>query len=234
MSVRRPSRRALALLGLALALVLALVVADWAVRRTVERRVAAAAEPVVGTRPSVDIGGWSSLVCLATDRWSSVRITAEQANSTIDGQDVRLALDLEGQGVEGLARGETITARRAVGHATVGWRDLGRLASIRLTPVGDGGVLATTDVTVMGEQVPVRVVSRPTIAVDAQQLHLMEASATLDGVDVPPDVVKGMLPRVQSRVGLPTLPGMRFVTVQAETDGARLGVDGRDLSFRRP
>lgn len=234
MSLRRPSRRALALSGTVLAMVLALVVADWVVRRTVEQRVAAAAESVVGTRPSVEIGGWSALVGLATDRWSSVRLTAEQASSTIEGQDVRLAMDLEGQGVEGLARGETITTRRAVGHATLGWQDLGRLAHIRLAPAGDGGVVATTDVTVMGERVPMRVVSRPTIAVDAQQLHLMEASATLDGVDVPPDVVKGMLPRVQSRVALPALPGMRFVTVQAETDGARLGVDGRDLSLRRP
>lgn len=234
MSARHPSRRTLVTIGVVLALVLGVMAADWFARQAVQHRITAALEPTLGTSPTVTVGGWSALVGLATDRWPSVEVSTPSARAQADGKELPVGLRLTARSVDGLVRSDTITAGRLDGTVAIGWPAMTQLTGAELSARPDGIVEARSTITVLGERLPVTVAGRPGIHLEAQRLELDDPHATLDGVEVPDAVVDGMLSRMQARLELPRVPGLRFVTIRAAAGGAELGVEGSAISVHKP
>ena len=89
----------------------------------------------------------------------------------------------------------------------------------------------TTDVWVMGEHLPVRVEGRPVVDSSTGQLALQDAAASLDRVDVPQDVVDGLLPQVATSAHLPVVKGLTWTGVRVTQEGAELDFRARDTQL---
>lgn len=231
---RRLSRRQLLAALVAALLVVGLVVADLVVRRSVQHRIATSLSGALGEAPQVRVGGPSALWSLATDRWSSVSVEAPDAELAIEGRRVRTTLSLEADGVTGLARGDQVQARRVRGSVGSNWGQLSELVGAKLGASSEGLVTVTATVDALGEQLPVVVHGKPFITADTQRLQLLEPTATLDGVEVPPGILQGMLPKVLDQVRLPQREGLHFTTLEATPQGPRLSFEGERMAVDRP
>ena len=78
--------------------------------------------------------------------------------------------------------------------------------------------------------IPVRVTGRPVVDSRSGQLGLQDAQASLDEVDVPQDVIDGLLPRVSTYVYLPTFEGLRWTGVQVTQDGVELDFRAEEMT----
>lgn len=213
----------------------ALVRAESAARDEVERRVAAALAPKLGTTPQVEVGGGSALWQLARDDWSSIHVTAPDATVPVQGRSVPASIDATATDITGLSRGRTITVGQVVGSGRLDWKQISSLAQAQLGPAPDGKVLATREVEIplVGRTVPVRVTAAPGLH-DGHTVRLTREKISVEGVDLPSELVDRLVPEVLGEVALPDLPELRYTGLASTDEGLALTAEGSGISVEQP
>lgn len=213
----------------------ALVRAEAAARDEVERRVATTLAPRIGTTPQVEVGGASALWQLARDDWSSIHVIAPDAVIPVQGRSVPASIDATAADVTGLTRGRTVTVGRVDGSGRLDWKQLSTLADVQLGPAPDGKVLATREVEIplAGRTVPVRVTAAPSLQ-DGHTVRLTREKVSVEGIDLPSELVDRLVPEVLGEVALPELPELRYTGLASTDEGLALTAEGSGISVEQP
>lgn len=223
------TRRRLIGLVVLLAVVLGLVVGDVFLRQYVENRIESEVGQVADGRVTADVGGWPATWQVVRDDYDRITGQVDGAVATVLAEEIVLDVDVVAQDVRGLAGGEVVIGSGS-GRAATRWEDLSRVTGVELSGGDDGMLTITTQVGVLGERLPVRVTGRPVVDGRSGQLGLQDAQASLDEVDVPQDVIDGLLPRVSTYVYLPTFEGLRWTGVQVTQDGVELDFRAEEMT----
>ncbi|OFS06946.1 MULTISPECIES: DUF2993 domain-containing protein [Kytococcus] len=231
---RRRDRRAVAALVALLVLLLTLLVGDLALRRYVVGRIEQEVGATVHGRVRADLDGWPTAWHVARDEYPEIDGTLSGAVVEVRGRTVLVDADVRARDVRDLSGGgDAVHVEHLAGRVRTSWEDLSRVTGADLSGDEDGRLSITTDVPVMGERLPVRVTGRPVVDPATGQLGLADAQASLDEVDVPQDVVDGLLPRVATYANLPTYEGLRWTGVRATAEGVELELRGEGVDLPR-
>ena len=222
------TRGRLVALVVLLAVALGAVVADSVLRRYVEGRIESEVGEVADGRVDAQVVGRPATWFVLRDEYPTLEGRVDGAVVPVRGEDVRVDLDVVAHDVNGLAGGAPHVGS-GTGRASIEWEELSRATGADLSGTADGRLVITTEVGVLGERLPVRVSGRPIVDGATGQLGLGDAKASLDAVDVPQDVVDGLLPRVATYAYLPTFEGLRWGGVQVTQEGAELDFRVDDL-----
>ncbi|WP_462417280.1 hypothetical protein [Kytococcus sp. Marseille-QA3725] len=224
------TRRRLIALVVVLSILLLAQMGDGLLRRYVEGRMASEVHRTSGGEAHAHVEGWPAAWSVLRDDYGTITGGAQDVRVTVRGHEVEADVDVVAHDVTGLARGP-VHVGDATGRVDTTWEDLSEATGVQLSGSDDGLLTITTEVDALGERLPVRVTGRPVVDGATGQLGLRDAEASLDTVDVPRDVVEGLLPRVATYAYLPVVDGVTWTGVQVGADGAQLDFRADDADL---
>jgi len=221
------------LLVVLLVLVALVVVADRAVEQVAEGVVSRQLEPELGTRPTVEIGGFPFLTQALRGRYDRIDVSAgDVTRGDVTVQDFTATLTGTRVPMSDVLAGsiEEVPVDRLRGGALVPYSALTR-RGVQVEPAGDRVRLSGT-LSVLGQTVDASGLAD--VAVDGQDLVLTAREVTAAGVTATGPLADALLPLLTVRYRVPELPyGLQLRDVDVEPGGVRVGGTASDVLLRR-
>jgi hypothetical protein len=236
---RRRGRRALVvvlvvLLVLAVLAVVAFIVGDRVFRSSaeaqIERSVDASLPAGVTGRVRARIEGGSALLQYLQGSFDDVTLTSDGLR--VAGAPADAVVRLHGLPVQG-GRVDRATARFTIGQAA--FADVPALRNVQATPprLGDGTVSTTLTRSLLGIEVKVAVVLKPSLTDQTVRLTPTAATLTAGPATIPATaIVQQLLPNGVSVCAASYLPrGIEVTSVRVRSGEAVVGLTGRDIDL---
>ena len=115
------------------------------------------------------------------------------------------------------------------GRAT--WADLSELLGVTVASGGGDRVDVSAVVTVLDQPISVSVSGVPSVDPSTARISLADARASFGGVQVPDQITRTAIAQASTMMKLPTEAGMRWESLSAAADGARVHVSFTDLDL---
>jgi hypothetical protein len=237
---RRPRGRRLVVA--AVVFVGLLVAADRISLLVAERLAADAFQSSQGlaTRPSVSVDGFPFLTQLAAEHFGEVNVEVTGlVVGPAHGRRVRIEhLDVTLHQLRILDGFSTVTVSSATATGMINYVDLSHALGLTLTYGGTAGgtgrVSATTTVSVAGESVSATIAAAVSGS-SADGLTFRDATASANGVSLPPSILATLTTAFTQSIPFGTLPfGVRLESISATPDGLVCHLSARNLTYSRP
>ena len=225
------------LVGLVLVLALLLVVGDRVGEGVAEDALADQLTEELGSRPTVEIGGFPFLTQAVRGRYDEIRAEAPRVQQgAIALADVRSVL----RGVQVPlsdavgGRVDEVPVEELTATGLVSYDDLEAASGaddVQLEP-DPAGVRVTGRLRVLGQDLPASAVSQLTL--DGDVLVVTASSVEVGGQGAPEQVSAALRGRLDLRIPVPELTyGIELWQVQAGPDGVTVQGSARDVVLRR-
>ena len=213
-----------------------LVVADRVAAHVTQGVLARQLTAELGTRPSVELGGFPFLTQAVAGRYTDVRLRAarvERSGVSLTGFSAALAgVDVP---LSDAVRGkvDAVPVQRLSASGVLSYAELQRLAGKGLTIAPDPrGVRVSGTVRVLGQNVAASAVSSVTLQGD--EVMLRAGDVEVDGIRPTGAIARALAGRLDLDVRLPTLPyDVRLSSVQPGPTGIAVSGTARDIVLRR-
>lgn len=235
-AVVRPRRRALKV-GIAVVLALGVVgglgYGDVRLRSFAVERVSASVQNQLqlDQRPDVAFAGLFFIPQVAGRRFAEVDVDATDVLVGAEGFHLRLdTLDLT---LTDVTTGDftSYTAGRLMGTARVRWSSAQEVVHVPVRNGPGGRISADYYQNLMGQSIPVQVSAVPTINVEHQTFVLRDARATVQGYEIPDEVVQDAVEEMVRPTPISLPLGLRATAVRATPEGMELDIEGTDVAL---
>lgn len=185
-------------------------------------------------QPTVDLGGGSVLVALAQGRFVDLSGTA--ASAEVPFEEHRLpvsdvgyrASDIRLTGLSAAVVGSVELA------GTLGWSGLSDLAGMPVRYGGEGRVLVTYTVDVLGlNALEIGISGVPQLDVEAQQVVLTQSRIDVAGIEISEALSQQIIDRVVKPISLAAGDGVRVTAVSVAEDGLVASLTATDVPVGR-
>lgn len=230
---RRPRFRHPRRVGLTIAALVVVLCLDLATTVLAQNRVqTAVSRSLPGARVHARVGGWPVSAHLGFDQLGSVTMDAEGVSLPTRGREIDVeSLHAKAEGVHGVRSGRRFRLDHVEGKVRLTWAELSRQTGANLSLTDDGLVRVQGTVPVLGEDLRGSLQGRLRLDPASQEIQLDAPIGSLDEVQVPPDIITGLVTRLSSRFALPTVPGLTWTAVRSDASGVVLTFTGDQLVF---
>ncbi|TQL57340.1 DUF2993 family protein [Propioniferax innocua] len=228
---RRPGVK----LGVATVVVLGLVAGlgygDMRLRAFAEEKVSASVQNQLGLdgAPRVDFAGRFFGPQVAQRRFDAIDVYARDVEITTEGFALKIdELDLTLRDVT-TTDFESYTAGRLTGTARVRWTSAEEVVHVPVRDGPGGRIRADYDQRLMGQSIRLIVSARPVVDEATQTFHLDDASATVQGYEIPDVVVQEAVEKMVKPTPISLPLGLRATGVRSSRKGLELDISGTDV-----
>lgn len=227
-------RRLLIVLGVIAAL---LVGAEFGVRALVQSQARQALTNLDGItleQPSLDLGGPSVLLALAQGRFVDVSGTASAVEVPFEQHTVPVqAVSYRASEIRLVSASEAVIGNLGL-TGTLPWKGLSDVAGLPIGYGGDGRVLVTYNVQIMGvNALQIGISSVPVLDVDAQEVDLTQSRIDVAGVELSEAISQQIIERVVKPISLAADDKVKVTGIGVEADGLVADLLVTDLPVRR-
>ena len=220
-----------------LAVVAALVVGtEFGVRAFVQSQAkqALASVDLDLTDPTVDLGGPSVLLALAQGRFVDVSGTATSIKVPFEEHTVPVqAVSYRASEIRLVSTSEAVIGKLGL-TGTLPWLGLSEVAGLPIGYGGDGRVLVTYNVEIMGfNALQIGISSVPVLDVDAQEVDLTQSRIDVAGVELSEAISQQIIERVVKPISLAADDKVKVTGIGVEADGLVADLLVTDLPVRR-
>ena len=230
------ARFAIVVIVVAAVLAVAFYGVDAYARSRVEREVAAQLQTELGTPepPTVEVAGRPFLTQVATRRLREVHVVAVDVGRTNDAALPIRNADLTLRDVTTTDFWKTMNVARADGTALVDHEALKTAAGVPLVYSGNGRYTIDGAQQLYGLTVQATVSGRLSLDAADQTVSLADPQVQVAGYTLPDVVAQQLIKAVVRPIPLEGIPfELRVSSVDAEDDGLRVALEGRDIPVRR-
>ena len=218
--------RLLLVLGVLAAL---LVGAEVGVRGLIDSQVqrALAGTDLQLKRPTLQLGGGSVLAALVQGRFVDVSGTADSAEVPFEGRRVPVrSIDYDASDIRLRSTEEAVIGRLNL-SGTLGWSSLSEVAGLPIASGGDGRLLVTYTVSLLGQSMRIGISAVPELDA-ATQARIDVAGATLS-----PSRSQQLIDGVVKPISLAVDERIRVTGLSVADDGVVVRLAATDLPVRR-
>ena len=204
---------------------------DGELRARAEQQTAASlATSVPLENPHVSIGGTPIAWHLLTNRFPSVRVTADAMPLDLEVGEVSLhTVDATLTDVRPAA--DALRAATLVGTGRLTYEEVSRLAGTPITYAADQRISASGSMQVLGMTVRGTLSAAPVLDPAARTITLEAPQADIAGVTLPSQAVAALVDQVWKPVTLNLPYGLTLDSVTATPEGLQIGVTGADVTL---
>ncbi|MCW3157319.1 DUF2993 domain-containing protein [Micropruina sonneratiae] len=217
--------------------VLVLVAAEFGVRALVQsqaRQAVAGLEDITLEQPTLDLGGPSVLLALVQGRFVDVSGTASAAEVPFEEHTVPVrAISYRASDIRLVSTSEAVIGTLGL-TGTLPWKGLSEIAGLPMADGGDGRVLVTYTVDLLGENVlQIGISSVPVLDVGAQQVDLTQSRIDVAGIELSETVSQQIIDRVVKPISLAADEQVQATGIAVEPDGLVVDLLATELPVRR-
>lgn len=217
--------------------VLVLVAAEFGVRALVQsqaRQAVAGLEDITLEQPTLDLGGPSVLLALVQGRFVDVSGTASAAEVPFEEHTVPVrAISYRASDIRLVNTSEAVIGTLGL-TGTLPWKGLSEIAGLPMADGGDGRVLVTYNVDLLGENVlQIGISSVPVLDVGAQQVDLTQSRIDVAGIELSETVSQQIIDRVVKPISLAADDRVQATGIAVEPDGLVVDLLATELPVRR-
>ena len=224
----------LRLLVILAVLVAVLGFADQVFRIVVQRQVSAALSTALRAEPAVEVElhDWPFATSVLSNRLESAILRADTAvlpakSAQLPVQDI----SVQARGISPVRDLEHGFVEYATVSGRATWADLSELLGVTVASGGGDRVDVSAVVTVLDQPISVSVSGVPSVDPSTARISLADARASFGGVQVPDQITRTAIAQASTMMKLPTEAGMRWESLSAAADGARVHVSFTDLDL---
>lgn len=225
--------RVLVVLGILAAL---LVGVEFGLRALVGSQLqqALAATELELEQPSVELGGGSVLAALAQGRFVDLSGTADSAEVPFEEHRVPVrAVTYRASEIRLTSLSGAVVGRLDLG-GTLTWKGLGDLAGLPVGYGGEGRVLVTYTVDVLGlNALEIGISGVPRLDVDGQRVELTQSRIDVAGVEISESLSQQIIDRVVKPISLAAGDGVRVTAVSVAEGGLVAELTATDVPVGR-
>lgn len=225
--------RVLVVLGIIAAL---LVGAEFGIRAIVSSQAqqALTAADLDLEQPTIELGGGSVLASLVQGRFVDVSGTAQSAEVPFEGHRLPVsAVSYRASDIRLAGLSEAVVGNLEL-SGTLGWGGVGDLAGLPMGYGGEGRVLVTYSVDVLGlTALKIGISSVPELNVDAQQVELTRSRIDVAGIEIDESLSQQIIDRVVKPISVAADDRVRVTAVSVAEDGLAVGLTVAEVPLRR-
>lgn len=226
--------RVLLVLG---AIAVLLVGAEFGVRAFVQsqaRQAIANLEGITLEQPTMDLGGPSVLLALVQGRFVDVSGTASAVEVPFEQHRVPVqAISYRASDIRLVSTSEAVIGSLGL-TGTLPWSGLSQVAGLPVGYGGQGRVLVTYKVEVMGfNALQIGISSVPALDVGAQHVDLTQSRIDVAGVELSESISQQIIERVVKPISLAADDRVRVTGIGVEPDGLVADLQATELPVRR-
>lgn len=224
--------RLLLVLGVLAAL---LVGAEVGVRGLIDSQVqrALAGTDLQLKRPTLQLGGGSVLAALVQGRFVDVSGTADSAEVPFEGRRVPVrSIAYDASDIRLRSTEEAVIGRLNL-SGTLGWSSLSEVAGLPIASGGDGRLLVTYTVSLLGQSMRIGISAVPELDAATQQVHLTQARIDVAGATLSPSRSQQLIDGVVKPISLAVDERIRVTGLSVADDGLVVRLAATDLPVRR-
>ncbi len=223
----------LIVLGVVVAL---LIGAEFGIRALVQSQAQQAIEHVdlELERPTMSLGGGSVVAALAQGRFVDVSGTAASAVVPFEEHDVKVrGLTYQASDIRLVSTSEAVIGDLKL-TGTLGYAALSDIAELPVSSGGDGRVLVTYSVDVLGlNALKIGVSAVPVLDAAAQQIDLQQARIDVAGIDLNETVSQQIIDRVVKPISLAVDDQVKVTAIRVADDGLVADLTATDVPIKR-